>query len=185
MKDRLEVLLYAETLQETLSPNANPRQGPVGGYQNWMPKAAARIQRAAQTLLHLSSTRFVIPKRTGLRKGGTKKVTGGGCAAGGWATLTSIKTIGGAPLLAFEKWAAQPSIPKAFHAAGHRIFIFSTSHSLTFTTPASPRSRRGNCSKARVPVIRPIRMVGIGSQSPRPVAKGATRAGHPRSRDER
>jgi hypothetical protein len=105
MKDRLEVLLYAETLQETLSPNANPRQGPVGGYQYWMPKAAARIQRAAQTLLHLSSTRFVIPKRTGLRKGGTKKVTGGGCAAGGWATLTSIKTIGGAPLLAFENRA--------------------------------------------------------------------------------
>ena len=129
MKDRLEVLLYAETLQETLSPNANPRQGPVGGYQNWMPKAAARIQRAAQTLLHLSSPRFVIPKRTGLRKGGTKKVTGGGCAAGGWATLTSIKTIGGAPLLAFEKWPVQPSIPKASHAAEHRILIFSTSFS--------------------------------------------------------
>jgi hypothetical protein len=157
MKDRLEVLLYAETLQETLSPNANPRQGPVGGYQNWMPKAAARIQRAAQTLLHLSSTRFVIPKRTGLRKGGTKKVTvaysgvalhgqrvghrevcaattvpvngAGKTILGGWATLTSIKTIGGAPLLAFEKWPVQPSIPKASHAAEHRIVVFSTSFS--------------------------------------------------------
>ena len=48
---------------------------------------------------------------------------------GGWATLTSIKTIGGAPLLAFEKWPVQPSIPKASHAAEHRILIFSTSFS--------------------------------------------------------
>ena len=49
IKDRLEALLCAETLQGTLSPNANPGKGSVGGLLNWMPKAAARIQRAAQT----------------------------------------------------------------------------------------------------------------------------------------
>jgi hypothetical protein len=32
IKDRLEALLFAETLQGTLSPNANPGQGSVGGY---------------------------------------------------------------------------------------------------------------------------------------------------------
>jgi hypothetical protein len=55
MKDRLEALLSAETLQGTLSPNANPGKGSVGGLLNWMPKATARIQQAAQTLVHLSS----------------------------------------------------------------------------------------------------------------------------------
>jgi hypothetical protein len=79
IKDRLEALLFAETLQGTLSPNANPGKGSVGGLHNWMPKATARIQRAAQTHSHLSSTRFVIPNGSGLRKGGIKKVTGG-CA---------------------------------------------------------------------------------------------------------
>jgi hypothetical protein len=46
IKDRLEALLFAETLQGTLSPNANPGQGSVGGLLNLMPKTAARIQRA-------------------------------------------------------------------------------------------------------------------------------------------
>ena len=55
IKDRLEALLFAETLQGTLSPNANPGKGSVGGLLNLMPKATARIQRAAQTLVHLSS----------------------------------------------------------------------------------------------------------------------------------
>jgi hypothetical protein len=32
IKDRLEALLFAETLQETLFPNANPGKGSVGGY---------------------------------------------------------------------------------------------------------------------------------------------------------
>jgi hypothetical protein len=32
IKDRLEALLFAETLQGTLSPNANPGKGSVGGY---------------------------------------------------------------------------------------------------------------------------------------------------------
>ena len=73
IKDRLEALLFAETLQGTLSPNANPGKGSVGGLLNLMPKATARIQRAAQTLVHLSSTRSVIPKCTALRKGGNKK----------------------------------------------------------------------------------------------------------------
>jgi hypothetical protein len=60
-----------------LSPNANPGKGSVGGLYNWMPKATARIQRAAQTHSHLSSTRSVIPNGSGLCKGGIKKVTGG------------------------------------------------------------------------------------------------------------
>jgi hypothetical protein len=62
IKDRLEALLCAETLQGTLSPNANPGKGSIGGFQYWMPKPPAKIQRKAQTLIHLSSTRFVIPK---------------------------------------------------------------------------------------------------------------------------
>jgi hypothetical protein len=33
IKDRLEALLYAETLQETLFPNANPGKGSIGGFQ--------------------------------------------------------------------------------------------------------------------------------------------------------
>ena len=78
IKDRLEALLFAETLQGTLSPNANPGKGSVGGLHNWMSKATARIQRAAQTHSHLSSTRFVIPNGSGLRKGGIEKVTGAG-----------------------------------------------------------------------------------------------------------
>jgi hypothetical protein len=49
IKDRWEALLFAETLQGTLSPNANPGKGSVGGLLNWMPKTPARIQRAAQT----------------------------------------------------------------------------------------------------------------------------------------
>ena len=56
IKDRLEALLFAETLQGTLSPNANPGKGSIGGFLYLMPKATAKIQRAAQTLLHLSST---------------------------------------------------------------------------------------------------------------------------------
>ena len=32
IKDRLEALLFAETLQETLFPNANPGKGSVGGF---------------------------------------------------------------------------------------------------------------------------------------------------------
>jgi hypothetical protein len=77
IKDRLEALLFAETLQGTLSPNANPGKGSVGGLLNWMPKATARIQRAAQTLVHLSSTRSFIPNQPALRKGRIRKVTGG------------------------------------------------------------------------------------------------------------
>jgi hypothetical protein len=77
----LEALLFAETLQGTLSPNANPGKGSVGGLHNWMSQATARIQRAAQTHSHLSSTRSVIPNGSGLCKGGIKKVTVCGSAA--------------------------------------------------------------------------------------------------------
>jgi hypothetical protein len=62
IKDRLEALLFAETLQGTLSPNANPGKGSIGGLLNLMPKAPARIQRAAETLVHLSSTRLLYQK---------------------------------------------------------------------------------------------------------------------------
>ena len=55
IKDRLEALLFAETLQGTLSPNANPGKGSIGGLLNWMPKPPATIQRENQTLVHLSS----------------------------------------------------------------------------------------------------------------------------------
>ena len=48
IKDRLEALLFAETLQGTLSPNANPGKGSIGGLLNLMPRAPARIQRKAQ-----------------------------------------------------------------------------------------------------------------------------------------
>jgi len=48
IKDRLEALLFAETLQGTLSPNANPGKGSVGGLLNLMPRATAGIQRKAQ-----------------------------------------------------------------------------------------------------------------------------------------
>jgi len=47
IKDRLEALLFAETLQGTLSPNANPGKGSVGGLLNLMPQTTARIQQAA------------------------------------------------------------------------------------------------------------------------------------------
>jgi len=46
IKDRLEALLFAETLQGTLSPNANPGKGSVGGLLNLMPQTAGRIHRA-------------------------------------------------------------------------------------------------------------------------------------------
>src|SRR5208337_4858451 len=49
IKDRLEALLFAETLQGTLSPNANPGKGSIGGLLYWMLKASAKIQRTAQT----------------------------------------------------------------------------------------------------------------------------------------
>ena len=45
IKDHLEALLYAETLQGTLSPNANPGRGSIGGLLNLMPKTAAGIQQ--------------------------------------------------------------------------------------------------------------------------------------------
>jgi hypothetical protein len=56
IKDRLEALLFAETLQGTLSPNANPGKGSIGGLLNLMPEATGRMHRSAETLVHLSST---------------------------------------------------------------------------------------------------------------------------------
>src|SRR5277367_3410376 len=74
IKDRLEALLFAETLQGTLSPNANPGKGSIGGLLNLMPKATARIQRAAETLLHLSSTCLLDQSELDCARGGIKKV---------------------------------------------------------------------------------------------------------------
>ena len=39
IKDRLEALLFAETLQGTLSPNANPGKGSVGGFTEFDAKS--------------------------------------------------------------------------------------------------------------------------------------------------
>ena len=72
-KDRLEALLCAETLQGTLSPNANPGKGSNGGLLNWMPQAAARIQQAAQTLSHLSSTQDLYQTGERNARGESKK----------------------------------------------------------------------------------------------------------------
>jgi|ERR1700690_344624 len=77
IKDRLEALLCAETLQETLFPNANPGKGSVGGLLNLMPKATARIQRAAQTLVHLSSVDLLYQSEWDCARGESKKVTRG------------------------------------------------------------------------------------------------------------
>ena len=73
IKDHLEALLYAETLQGTLSPNANPGKGSIGGLLNWMPKTAAGIQRAAQTHSHLSSCSTCYTKVNGNAQGGKQK----------------------------------------------------------------------------------------------------------------
>ncbi len=76
---------------------------------------------------------------------------------GGWPTSprritkpacvrTRPETTGGAPLLAFEKWPAQPSTSLAYHAAGLRILIFSTFHSMKSTIASG---MEGRFSKAR------------------------------------
>src|SRR5271156_5151243 len=69
LKIALEALLCAETLQGTLSPNANPGKGSVGGLLNLMPQATARIQRAAQTLVHLSSVDLLYQSASGCARG--------------------------------------------------------------------------------------------------------------------
>ena len=76
IKDRLEALLFAETLQGTLSPNANPGKGSVGGLHNWMPKATARIQRAAPDTQSLVLDSICYTKRFGIVQGGNKKSYG-------------------------------------------------------------------------------------------------------------
>ncbi len=77
IKDRSEALLFAETLQGTLSPNANPGKGSIGGLLNLMPKATARIQQAAQTRVHLSSTQSLYQTLERCARGESKKLRGG------------------------------------------------------------------------------------------------------------
>jgi hypothetical protein len=72
----LEALLFAETLQGTLSPNANPGKGSIGGLLNLMPEATGRIHRAAETLVHLSSTRLLYQSEWDCARGSDKKVMG-------------------------------------------------------------------------------------------------------------
>jgi hypothetical protein len=72
IKDRLEALLFAETLQGTLSPNANPGKGSVGGLLNWMPKTPATIQRENQTLVHLSSVDLLYQSEWDCARGNQK-----------------------------------------------------------------------------------------------------------------
>jgi len=50
-----------------------------------MPRASARIQRIAQTLLHLSSTCLLYQSECSLRKWRIKKVTGGEAEGFLWA----------------------------------------------------------------------------------------------------
>jgi hypothetical protein len=74
IKDRLEALLFAETLQGTLSPNANPGKGSIGGLLNLMPEATGRMHRSAETLVHLSSTGLLYQSELDCARGGIKKV---------------------------------------------------------------------------------------------------------------
>jgi hypothetical protein len=62
IKDRLEALLFAETLQGTLSPNANPGKGSIRGFTEF--DAASRREDSADSLdtSSLVLDWFVIPK---------------------------------------------------------------------------------------------------------------------------
>jgi hypothetical protein len=53
--------------------------GSIGGFQYWMPKTTATIQREAQTQLHLSSTRLLYQSELECARGGIKKVMGAAC----------------------------------------------------------------------------------------------------------
>jgi hypothetical protein len=76
IKDRLEALLFAETLQGTLSPNANPGKGASWRLTKLNAKAAAGIQQASLDTQSLVLGQSFIPKRGALCKGRIKKVTG-------------------------------------------------------------------------------------------------------------
>ena len=62
IKDRLEALLYAETLQGTLSPNANPGKGSVGGCSEFDAKSRCEDSASSPDTSSLVLCRFVIPK---------------------------------------------------------------------------------------------------------------------------
>jgi hypothetical protein len=73
LKDRLEVLLFAETLQGTLSPNANPWTGLNGGHRNRCrkpPKDSKRQLRDTVTVLDLN----VYTRTRSFAQGGIRKV---------------------------------------------------------------------------------------------------------------
>jgi hypothetical protein len=62
IKDRLEALLFAETLQGTLSPNANPGKGSVGGCSEFDAKSRCEDSASSPDTSSLVLGRFVIPK---------------------------------------------------------------------------------------------------------------------------
>jgi hypothetical protein len=74
-----------------------PEKGSNGGLLNLMPRASARIQRIAQTLLHLSSTCLLYQSECSLRKRRIKKVTGG--EAEGFLWARTFLWCGGIPAL--------------------------------------------------------------------------------------
>jgi hypothetical protein len=62
IKDRFEALLFAETLQETLFPNANPGKGSVGGCSEFDAKSRCEDSTSSPDTSSLVLGRFVIPK---------------------------------------------------------------------------------------------------------------------------
>ncbi len=102
IKDRLEALLFAETLQGTLSPNANPGKGSNGGLLNWMPQATARIQRAAQTHQSLVLDSILYTKPQSIAQGGKENSLRGLQNAN-----FSADGSAGAPSLCLRSWQTQ------------------------------------------------------------------------------
>jgi hypothetical protein len=62
IKDRLEALLFAETLQETLSPNANPGKGSVGGFTEFDARSHREDSAGCSDTSSLVLDLTVIPK---------------------------------------------------------------------------------------------------------------------------
>ena len=62
IKDRLEALLFAETLQGTLSPNANPGKGSIGGFTEFDAESHREDSPYSLDTSSLVLDWFVIPK---------------------------------------------------------------------------------------------------------------------------
>ena len=62
IKDHLEALLCAETLQETLFPNANPELGLIGGFTEFDAASYREDSTGSSDTCSLVLDWFVIPK---------------------------------------------------------------------------------------------------------------------------